>query len=907
MEKDLGGELLLTSRVEGQENEEDTSKETGNEIDFCKMEQNELRGKQDLPPSDEGDDGDEGRVDVETGAREHHGAGELEYQELNENLGEEDPAGGEAKRMRENVAVVGDRQGSEDGIVSEEKRGTIEGQGANDGRDASLSEGLIVTEDREGNEDRFLHVGKEDQVDRIVSGGPQDHSVSDGPQDHSVSDGPQDHSVSDGPQDHSVSDGPQDHSVSDGPQDHSVSDGPQDHSVSDGPQDHSVSGGPQYHSVSGGPQDHSVSGGPQDHSVSDVPQDHSVSDVPQDHVDHSVSGGPQDHSVSDVPQDHVDHSVSGGPQDHSVSGGPQDHSVNHVPQDHVDHSVSEEDLDETSCLVTGDDHTAGKDVTAGRVQNLRVDRDASDKQVKYQRIDVEMLQCGIEQDDDCQIVKETKRKKYDEDEDFKNGESEKLTSKMRSNEEMGQPEDIEGETFQEGGWGWVVMMAALWANGSIFGIQNSFGMLFILIQLELGDAEDPNLQFKTAWVGGLAMGVIFGGSPLVAMTTDRFGPRMTATVGSSVAFLGLLCSAFARSLPVLYVTYSLIFACGASFAYQPSLVILGRYFRRRLGLVNGLVTAGSSGFSIALPFLIRACSHRGLSFTFQILSIFIAILIFASLSYRPPTQDFQPLTHPLAVSRPRTTSEITSKESSKSCTGCLAWFRAHKQVKRSDFKCTCEFVKPFTVLGFRLWAFGVPLALCGYFVPYVHLMKFVSERFPKANGEILLVCLGVTSGVGRLACGHVADWLPGTSKVYLQVLSFVVIGLVSMLVPLCRTFSELICSVLLMGGADGAFISIMAPIAFELVGQASAGQAIGAMLGIMAIPMTAGPPIAGMLRDKLGSYDLAFYLAGVPPLLGAAVLASIPRLATTDGFRQKPKESRTETTKKDNEESLNSV
>lgn len=37
----------------------------------------------------------------------------------------------------------------------------------------------------------------------------------------------------------------------------------------------------------------------------------------------------------------------------------------------------------------------------------------------------------------------------------------------------------------------------------------------------------------------------------------------------------------------------------------------------------------------------------------------------------------------------------------------------------------------------------------------------------------------------------------------------------------------------------------MAPIVFELVGPMQASQAIGYLLGLMSIPMTAGPPIAG--------------------------------------------------------------
>ncbi|XP_036920948.1 monocarboxylate transporter 10 isoform X3 [Sturnira hondurensis] len=156
-------------------------------------------------------------------------------------------------------------------------------------------------------------------------------------------------------------------------------------------------------------------------------------------------------------------------------------------------------------------------------------------------------------------------------------------------------------------------------------------------------------------------------------------------------------------------------------------------------------------------------------------------------------------------------------------------------------------------------------------------MKHVNERFQdEDNKEVLLMCIGITSGVGRLFFGRIADCVPGVKKVYLQVLSFLFIGLMSMMIPLCNVFGALIAVCLVMGIFDGCFISIMAPIAFELVGAQDVSQAIGFLLGFMSVPMTVGPPIAGLLRDKLGSYDMSFYLAGIPPLIGGAILCFIP-------------------------------
>jgi MCP family monocarboxylic acid transporter-like MFS transporter 10 len=50
-----------------------------------------------------------------------------------------------------------------------------------------------------------------------------------------------------------------------------------------------------------------------------------------------------------------------------------------------------------------------------------------------------------------------------------------------------------------------------------------------------------------------------------------------------------------------------------------------------------------------------------------------------------------------------------------------------------------------------------------------------------------------------------------------------------------------------MGLFDGCFISLLGPIAFDICGQAGAGQAIGFLLGFCSIPLTLGPPVAGEL------------------------------------------------------------
>ena len=93
-----------------------------------------------------------------------------------------------------------------------------------------------------------------------------------------------------------------------------------------------------------------------------------------------------------------------------------------------------------------------------------------------------------------------------------------------------------------------------------------------------------------------------------------------------------------------------------------------------------------------------------------------------------------------------------------------------------------------------VWASAIPLALFGlviiylfeqfgsfvkyscnnaiffcnrYFVPYVHIGKFVSIAFQDADKKLPVMCIGITSGIGRLVFGYIAD-LPRVNRILLQ-------------------------------------------------------------------------------------------------------------------------------------------
>lgn len=396
---------------------------------------------------------------------------------------------------------------------------------------------------------------------------------------------------------------------------------------------------------------------------------------------------------------------------------------------------------------------------------------------------------------------------------------------------------------------WMVMFASFLCNGIIFGIINTSGITYNKIAKKLQEDGDPNAAFKGAMVMSLSIGSTFLFSVVAGVLTDTLGIRITTLIGGALSTAGMLISSFfPDNVEVLMFTYGIMFGVGASLAYTPSLVILGHYFQRWMGIVNGFVTAGSSIFTIGMPFLLPYVLDIGVQTTFQVLAGMTAFLMLAALIFKP----LMPI---LPQSRPRYDN---------SCRGrCRSFW---SRIINFEIWQNKRYV---------IWALAIPSALFGYFVPYIHLVAYVKDVLGEnVDSQLLVQCLGATSMVGRLTFGLIADraWV---NRIYLQQVSFFCIGTLTMLLTAANHMAVFIFIVLGMGLFDGCFISLLGPIAFDIVGPVGASQAIGCLLAICSIPLTFGPAIAGALYDHLGSYMVPFLCAGIPPIIGSFILFSI--------------------------------
>lgn len=180
----------------------------------------------------------------------------------------------------------------------------------------------------------------------------------------------------------------------------------------------------------------------------------------------------------------------------------------------------------------------------------------------------------------------------------------------------------------DGGWGWVVVAASFLVHCIADGVTMSFGVLFV----EFLDYFKESKAF-TSWVGSLFMAIPLLAGPLASILTDQFGCRKVTIIGSVIASIGFLLSAFADSILVLLVTLGLITGLGLAVCYVAAIVIVAFYFEKKRSLATGIAVAGSGiGTFIFAPFTQYLIDNWGWRGTLIILAgIFLNMSVCGSL------------------------------------------------------------------------------------------------------------------------------------------------------------------------------------------------------------------------------------------------------------------------------------
>uniref|UniRef100_UPI00358E9D42 monocarboxylate transporter 12-like isoform X3 n=1 Tax=Myxine glutinosa TaxID=7769 RepID=UPI00358E9D42 len=318
---------------------------------------------------------------------------------------------------------------------------------------------------------------------------------------------------------------------------------------------------------------------------------------------------------------------------------------------------------------------------------------------------------------------------------------------------------------------------------------------------------------------------------------------------------------------------TMLFCVGFALCYSPALVMIDRYFGRRRALAMGIGLSGSGvgTFMLApiIQFMIVKFSWRG---ALLILGAFTSNLCICGALMRPiHFKNFAP---------PEDNEEKLEKTAGNESS---LWRRAFILVSQSV---SCWLGETHTLVRCPLFAaylLSLLLLASGCGIPFVYLVPYAqSHGISFQHASLLLSLTGIMSIVGNVTYG----WLVDCSffrrrRWWCYVFAITLEGICSLCLPFAQYVPPLALLAGLYGYFDGAYVTLLAIIATDLVPAHLTPTAIGLTYGIHGLPYLLGPPLSGWMVDQTDSYTTSFLFSG-SAILASAMLFAVATLVVSN-------------------------
>lgn len=351
-----------------------------------------------------------------------------------------------------------------------------------------------------------------------------------------------------------------------------------------------------------------------------------------------------------------------------------------------------------------------------------------------------------------------------------------------------------------------------------FGAAYSFAAFFRAFQAEFAASRaHVSLVFSLCAFLYFLLGAPGG------MLADRYGTRRVALAGVAFLVAGLVAASYARSIGVLYATYSVGLGIGIGLTYVPSVGAVQPWFEKRRVLASGIAVSGIGAGNLLAPPLtawwIETLGWRGAYLALAACTLVLGGAAAAAIRNRP-------------AGHGRATEGVPLR----------------------------------AALGTRnFWVLYGTLVLSGFgcFVPLVHIGPYaVDAGHPESFAVLLVSLIGLGSLIGRFAIGGIAHRL-GT----MASLALMYLGMALMLLLWWASTGAAALSLMATGFGIcyGGFVATFPSAVMELFGARSVAGIIGCLYTAAGVGTLFGPPLTGAAFDATGSY--------AAPILGAALLA----------------------------------
>ncbi|XP_064867050.1 monocarboxylate transporter 4-like [Oncorhynchus nerka] len=306
---------------------------------------------------------------------------------------------------------------------------------------------------------------------------------------------------------------------------------------------------------------------------------------------------------------------------------------------------------------------------------------------------------------------------------------------------------------------------------------------------------------------------------------------------------------------------------GLALNFQPSLIMLNRYFSEKRPLANGLAAAGSPVALCCLSPLGQLLQYQyGWRGGFLILGGLLLNCCACAALMRPL----------VAPPKPPQREDV------------------EKEGKELEVEKTQSKPKPlldFSVFkdrGFLIYTIAASIMVLGLFVPPVFVVSYAKELGNEdTKSALLLSILGFIDIFARPTCGVIAGlkWVR-PRVVYLFSFAMIFNGCTDLVGSQAKDYPSLVVFCVFFGISYGMVGALQFEVLMAIVGTEKFPSAIGLVLLMEAIAVLVGPPGAGRLLDATKNYMYVFLLAGIEVVLASVVLATCNFLF----IRKKPSE-----------------
>jgi len=401
-------------------------------------------------------------------------------------------------------------------------------------------------------------------------------------------------------------------------------------------------------------------------------------------------------------------------------------------------------------------------------------------------------------------------------------------------------------------YGWVIVFACWFAMFFCAAAQIGSFPVFFGELLDYFDWSRGSLSL--GFTLNMLLMAVFG--LLAGVMTNRIGPKRTVMIGAVIGGVSMALISFTSQPWHFYITYGLLLPLGIAMAfYIPTVTTVRRWFSRKAALAMSLALTGSGlGLAAGPPLAQYFINSFGWQNAYRLFALILAVGVIAcALMLKKDPESIG--TYPDGVRIDDAAME-----------------------RRSDLAVRTEVWSVKEALRTRtLWLFVVAQAGFMFVVLSMlgHMKVWVEKDLGYGAGyAVAMVSLLASMAVlGRICGGIVSDRLMDRFG-RKPVLHFSILGVtVSTFCALAvDDWLTVALFAALLGFTYGSSIGVFPTYLGDLYGVVSMPVLLG-LVGVEAESVGAlGPWLFGVVYDRMGSYDLAFIIAGVLCILSLICL-----------------------------------